>query len=154
MGNSCRDDSCLAELECFSSTKGHTRVKTFHIFGSPCCILDPKLCQKQYIPKWTPRSRKSVYLDISPQCAGSVALVLNLKSGYISPQFHIIFDDDFTTTTARLTNKLPDNWDDLFKNHRELPLEEFQFSIGKQWKIPTDRSEGDRKVNNNSPTDR
>ena len=50
--------------------------------------------------------------------------------------------------------KLPDNWDDIFKNRRELPPEEFQFSIGKQWKNSTDRSEGDEKVNNNSPSDR
>ena len=80
-------------------------------------------------------------------------MVLKIKTGYISPQSHIIFENYFTITTARITNKLPDNWDDLFKNHRELPPEEFQFSIGKQWKNPTDHSEGDRKVNNNLPTD-
>ena len=40
-----------------------------------------------------------------------------------------------------------------FQNHCELPPEEFQFSIGKKWKIPTDRSEGDHKVHNNSPSD-
>ena len=55
--------------------------------------------------------------------------------------------------TRPITNKLPDNWDELFKNHRELPPKEFQFSIRKQWKTPTDCSEGDRKFNNNSPTD-
>ena len=32
--------------------------------------------------------------------------------------------------THPITNKLPDNWDDIFKNHHELPPEEFQFSIG------------------------
>ena len=48
--------------------------------------------------------------------------------------------------------KNPDNWDDIFKNHRELSPEEFQFSMGKQWKKPTDRSEGDLQVNNNSPS--
>ena len=45
----------------------------------------------------------------------SVALVLNIKTGYISAQLHIVFDDDFTTTSMRITNKLPDNWDDIFK---------------------------------------
>ena len=85
---------------------------------------------------------------------GRIALVLNIKTGYISPQLHIVFDDDFTKIYARITNKLLDNWDDLFNNHRELPPEEFQFSIGKKMKNPTDRSEGDRKVNNNSPSDR
>ena len=55
--------------------------------------------------------------------------------------------------TRPITNKLPDNWDNIFKNHRELTPKEFQFSKGKQWKNPTDYSEVDRKVNNNSPTD-
>ena len=56
--------------------------------------------------------------------------------------------------TRPITNKLLDNWGNLFKNHRELPPKEFQFSIGKQWKTPTECSEGDCKANNNSPTDR
>ena len=54
--------------------------------------------------------------------------------------------------TRPITNKLLDNWGNLFKNHRELPPKEFQFSIGKQWKNLIDCSEGDRKFNNNSPT--
>ena len=55
--------------------------------------------------------------------------------------------------TRPITNKLPDNWDDLFRNHRELPPKDFQFRIGKQWKTSTYCSERDRKFNNNSPTD-
>ena len=42
--------------------------------------------------------------------------------------------------THPVTNKIPDNWDNLFKNHCELPSKEFQFSIEKQWKPPTDCS--------------
>ena len=94
VGNNCPDYSGLTALERFSSTRGHDRVNQIHTSGSPCFILDPKLFQKKYIPKWTPQSRKSVYLGISPQHAGSVALVLNPKTGNISPQFHIIVDDD------------------------------------------------------------
>ena len=59
----------------------------------------------------------------------SVALVLNIKTGYIYPQFHIVFDDDFATTSNRIAKKLPDNWDNLFSKHCELPPEELQFSI-------------------------
>ena len=119
--NNCLDESGITALERLSSTKGHARVKQFHNFGSPCFILDPKLRQNKYISKWTPQSIQAVYIGISPQHAVSVALVLNLKTGYISPQFRIVFVDDFTTTTARITNKLPDNWDNIFKNHHELP---------------------------------
>ena len=55
--------------------------------------------------------------------------------------------------TRPITNKLPDNWDNLFKNNREMPPKEFQFSIGIQCKTPTDSYELDQKVNNNSPSD-
>ena len=67
---------------------------------------------------------------------GSVALVINIKTGYISPQFHIVFDGGFTTTPARITNKLPHNWDNIFNKHGELPPDEFQFSIGKTMEKP------------------
>ena len=40
--------------------------------------------------------------------------------------------------TLPISNKLPDNWDDFFKNHFELPPKEFQFNIGKQRKNRTD----------------
>ena len=123
VGNNCPDESSLTALDPFLSTKVHARVKQFHTFGSPCFILDTKLCQNNYIPKLTTWSRQAVYLGISLQHTGSVALVLNLKTGYISPQFHIVFDDNFTITTASITNKLPDNWDNSFKNHCEIPPE-------------------------------
>jgi len=38
-----------------------------------------------------------VYLGHSPQHARSVALILSLKTGLISPQFHCSFDDLFET---------------------------------------------------------
>ena len=153
MDNNCPDNSGLAVLDLFTSTKEHALVKQIHTFGLPCFILDPKLCQKKSIPKWTLQSRQAVYIGILLQHAESVALVLNIKAGYISPQLHIVFGDNFIVTTLTIKNKLPDNWDDLFKNHCELPPEEFQFSIGKQWKTPIGCSEVDWKVNNNSPTD-
>ena len=108
----------------------------FHTFGPPCFILHPKLFQKKFIPKLTPKLRQDVYLGISPQHAGSVTLVLNLKTGYISPQFHIVFGDYFTTASARVTNKLPYNWNDIFNSHRELPPGQFQFSIGEKIENP------------------
>ncbi|KAL7463024.1 hypothetical protein ACHAXS_005996 [Conticribra weissflogii] len=48
-------------------------------------------------PKWEPRARLGIYVGRSPNHAGSVALVLNPKTGLVSPQYHVVFDDDFTT---------------------------------------------------------
>ena len=123
VGNKFPDESGITTLERFSSTKGHTRVKQFHTFGLPCFILNPKLCQNKSIPKWTHRSIQAVSLGISLHHAGSVAMALNLKTGYIYPQLHIVFDDNFTTTSARITNKILDNWGNIFKNHCKLTPE-------------------------------
>ena len=93
-----------------------------------------------------------LYWYISTACRKCCSSSKYKTIGYISLQFHVFFDENFTTTSARITNKPPENWDDLFKNHCELPHEKFQFSIEKQRTTPTDRSEGNHKVNHYSPS--
>ena len=46
--------------------------------------------------------------------SSDVPLVLNLKTGSITPQFHVVFDDYFSTVTSveRETDP-PDHWADL-----------------------------------------
>ncbi len=69
--------------------------KTQHPFGCPVYVLDAALHSGKGKPKWSEWSRLGVYLGYSPEHASSVALVLNLKTGHVSPQFHIVFDDKF-----------------------------------------------------------
>jgi hypothetical protein len=45
-----------------------------------------------------------VYLGFSPEHASSVPLVLSTTTGLVSPQFHVIYDDYFTTTNCLQTN--------------------------------------------------
>ena len=49
------------------------------------------------LPKLEPRARTGVYLGNSPFHTGSVALVLNNITGNVSPQYHVVFDDTFST---------------------------------------------------------
>ena len=59
------------------------------------------------MPKWEERSRVGVYLGHSSQHAQNVSLVLNPKTGFISPQFHCVFDDLFDTSrTDKNVSKL------------------------------------------------
>ena len=58
-------------------------IKTFHTLFCPVYVLDS---QSQSAggpgpPKWEPQSRIEVYLGHSPFHAGSVALVLNSRTG-------------------------------------------------------------------------
>ena len=76
------------------------------------------------LPKWETRVRISVYLGRSPIYAGNVTLVLNLLSGHISPQFYIVFDDNFLLILALQSNTVPKNWVDLISKSIESISEE------------------------------
>ncbi|KAL7462348.1 hypothetical protein ACHAXS_002729, partial [Conticribra weissflogii] len=62
------------------------------------------------VPKWEPQARLGIYVGRSPSHAGNVALVLNPNTGLISPQFHVVFDDDFTTVPYLRKQEVPPNW--------------------------------------------
>ena len=59
------------------------------------------------IPKWEPRARMGVYVGWSPSHASNVALVLNPRTGHVSPQFHVVFDYDFTTVEYLCKKTVP-----------------------------------------------
>jgi len=68
-------------------------ISQFHVFGSPVYILDRNLQAGKPLSKWVSRSNRGVYLGRSPNHADNTALVLNLQTGYIGVQHHLIFDD-------------------------------------------------------------
>ena len=95
-------------------------------------------------PKWEPRSRIGVYLGHSPFHAGSVALVFNPKTGWVSPQYHVVFNDTFSTVPYMDTGMVPPHWEDLLKYSSEKATDE-DFSLAEDWmelieKVPGDHS--------------
>ena len=42
---------------------------------------------------------------------------MNLQTGHVMPQFHVIFDDGFTTVPYLNKEAAPPNWDNLFYYH-------------------------------------
>ena len=86
-------------------------------FGVTILNYHPPFCPVYYVlhsglqgggkrpNKWVRKSRIAVYLGSSPRHARSVALVLSLLTGYVSPQFHLKFDDFFETVQD--TTSLP-----------------------------------------------
>jgi hypothetical protein len=59
------------------------------------------------LPKWEVRSHMGIYLGMSMQHARNVALVLHLKTGHVSPQYHVTFDLKFETVRQSLGNLSP-----------------------------------------------
>ncbi len=89
-------------------------MSNFHTFGCPCYVLDHWLQSGTgKIPKWEPQAWMGIYVGQSPSHASNVAFILNLHTGHISPQFHVVYDDDFTTVPYLHTETVPPHWDKL-----------------------------------------
>jgi hypothetical protein len=100
-------------------------LKDIHVWGCPFYILDPQLQAGQKLPRWEPRSRRGVFMGFSNLHSSEVLLVLNLETGSITPQFHVVFDDLFSTVyLVERDNESPDNWDQLcLENTTSIPVE-------------------------------
>mmetsp|Transcript_28700 Transcript_28700/g.41073 ORF Transcript_28700/g.41073 Transcript_28700/m.41073 type:complete len:760 (+) Transcript_28700:1583-3862(+) len=97
----------VSPIELFSGSTVQPQLKHFHHFGCPVYVLDSALQAGKKIRKWSERARIGINLGSSPQHAKSVALVLSLSSGNVSPQFHCAFDDMFETTTGNQAKLIP-----------------------------------------------
>ena len=94
--------------ELFSRSDTQTVLQHFHPFGCPTYVLNDSLAAGKSIPKWNKIALLGVYLGRSPSHAQSIALVLNLAQGFVSPQFHLKFDDLFETVKGHDT--YPNRW--------------------------------------------
>jgi hypothetical protein len=152
---SLRSDGRSCESTFFDVDKDFIDPSMYHSFGSPCFVLDSRLQSGVGgAPKWEPRSCLGIYVGHSPCHAGSVALVLNPRTGHVSPQFHVVFDDHFTTVPFMEKNEVPPHWAKLIENSREKVTEE-HYELAKTWLFP-DPEPGDismpernQKVSNN-----
>jgi hypothetical protein len=93
----------------------YTHLQCSNVWGCPVYVLDSKLQDGKKIPKWKMHARRS-YLGQSPSHSLLVGLVLSLKTGHVSPQWHCVFDNLFSTVVSpcRLTNTFDaDEWQRL-----------------------------------------
>lgn len=79
-------------MEAMGNTNVHTNVKHWHPFGCPMYPLKASLQSGTIHHKWEPQARLGIHLGRSPQHARLVALVLNVETELVSPQFHIKMD--------------------------------------------------------------
>jgi hypothetical protein len=67
------------------------------VWGYPVYVLDPKLQGGKKIPKWNHRAQQGQFLGFSDAYFLLVATVCCLTTSFVSPQFHVVFDDHFHT---------------------------------------------------------
>ena len=89
----------------FDNSAVDINPKHWKPFGCPTYVLKSELQGTTGIHRnWDAKSCAGIYLGQSPIHNRNVALVLNIHTGYVSPQFHFKFDESFRTV-------LQDKWD-------------------------------------------
>ena len=92
-----------------------TTLGNLHVWGCPTYVLEPKLQKPGVkIPKWAPRSRQGRFMGFSRFHSSLVGLILNPRTGSISPQFHVVYDDLFTMLHHNEDLKSVEQWSKLF----------------------------------------
>jgi hypothetical protein len=92
-------------------------LRRTRVWGCPGYVLSPTLQDGKKIPKWAPKARRGQFLGFSKDHSSKIGLFRNLQTGSISPQFHVVFDELFTTVTS--TDEDDDTWIELFVADRE-----------------------------------
>ena len=125
------DNNGLSPIQKFCKADINISLKDIHTWGCPCYVLDSKLQTGSMLAKWEPRSRLGVYLGHSPCHAGSVALVLNPRTLHVSPQFHVVFDDNFSTVPYLSSHDIPPNWKELVQKSEKTT--QHDYDLAKLW---------------------
>ena len=97
-----------------------------HVWGCPVFVLEAKLQNDQKLPKWNRRARMGQFVGFSDEHSTLVANVRHLSTNYISPQFHVVFDDLFETVNRTGVDGpiIESICKDLFRLNRELYAED------------------------------
>ena len=129
----------IAPIELFSRTTSDGQaLRNAHPWGCPLYVLEPRLTTEGgKIPKWQPRSRRGQFVGVSPVHAENIVLARNLTTGYLSPQYHVVFDDWFETVYSSHDDP-PPHWEDMCVFQRfEIQFdEEAPPPLAQEWFTP------------------
>ena len=135
----------LAPVELFSGTRFSTynHLQRAHVWGCPVYVLDPKLQDGKKIPKWNPRARRGQFLGYSPLHSTTIGRILNPRTGAVSAQYHVVYDDHFSSVpnaeAGGLFGNIPfnaDDWARLVASGHERVLDPDFDAAGNQLPIP------------------
>ena len=152
-----KNDSHLSPTELFSGVKQpyQERLIWLHVWGCPTYVLDPRLQDGKKIRKWQPRARRGQFLGYSQKHSSQIRLIRNLNTGYILPQYHVVYNDKFTTVPSSDQINLNSNglfkstvWEHLVQtgykikldnNYNELRQMKERPKLHEEWLTPEER---------------
>ena len=123
------------------------KLKDMHVWGAPVYVLDPTLQQGRKLPRWEPRARRGIFVGFSRVHSSDVPLILNTRTGHISPQYHVVFDDSFSTVESLSANDDPPPfWNQIgfdetvYSTHvHRIPLDDgSEATLSPEWMTPAE----------------
>ncbi len=97
--SSYRKEKDNTPYELFTGQETPWSLCDFHIFGSPTYVLQKELQNSTSNNKWKPWVWRGIYIRNSTFHLSAIPLIYNPIATHISPQFHVLFDEHFTTET-------------------------------------------------------
>jgi hypothetical protein len=96
--HSIKSGATTSPWELFTGEPSTRKLVDYHVFGSPVYVLhkahqDGTGSRR----KWESRCLQGAYVGQSPMHASNVVLVYNPATTHVSPQFHVTFDDTFSS---------------------------------------------------------
>jgi len=129
-----RMETGLSSDEIFSrTTNNNANILRLQPWGCPLHVLDPTLQDGKKLPKWKPRARRGQFMGWSPLHASSVALVRHLTTGYLSPQYHVVFDPWFETVLSNDDVNPPEAWPVILSNYEHQNYLEDEVTLVDEW---------------------
>jgi hypothetical protein len=120
----------LSHIDLFTQTRYPTKnLLNLHPLFCPTFALDKTIADGHKLPRWKPRSERYIFVGFSERHASNIPLLLNSRTGSIVTNFHVVFDDWFSTVSSS-EEQLPDfgsdQWNKLFGES------EFQYILDDQ----------------------
>jgi hypothetical protein len=111
-------DYNLHPWEQFTGEQSELDQTDMHPLFCPVYVLDRRMQEGTSPPKWKKRTTQNVYVGHLHHYSKSVPMVWDPKTKLVSPQFHVMFDDNFDTVKAPDLNiKQADTIDRLFETN-------------------------------------
>jgi hypothetical protein len=120
--NTTKRRSCdydISPWEQFTGERYKLDQTGLHLLFCPVYVLDRRMQEGTWPPKWSKQTKQKVYVRHLCHYTKAVPLLWYPKTKLVSPQFHVMFDDNFNTVQAPDPNiKQADTMDRLFKTNR------------------------------------
>ena len=132
------DEKGVSPEEKFAEVEIIRELRDEHTWGCPVYVLDQTL-QGGFggLPKWDPRVRVGINLGRSRSHAGNVHLILNPRTGHVSPQYHVVFDEEFSIVPNLRDGTVPPFWKELVKKGA-VQYTTAPFDLTDTWELPND----------------